>query len=48
MGYACSVEDMRHRALDTLLNTYENIKLLARAEQQYFTILDAIELMEKS
>jgi hypothetical protein len=48
MGYACSVEDMRHRALDTLLGAYEAVKLLAHSEQQYFSILDAIELLEKS
>jgi hypothetical protein len=46
MGYACGVEDMRHRALDALLHAYENIRLMAAAETKYHDLLNVIDRME--
>jgi hypothetical protein len=47
MGYAASVEDMRHRALDALLHAYENIKLMAAADTKYHDLLNVIDNMER-
>lgn len=47
MGYACSVEDMRHRALDALLTAYEGIKLNLSADAKYHDILNLIDYMER-
>lgn len=46
MGYACSVEDMRHRALDTLLGAWEAIHLMARCNLTFADISATMEDME--
>jgi len=46
MGYACSVEDMRHRALDSLLAAWEAIHLLANSSLTFMEIAATMEDME--
>jgi hypothetical protein len=46
MGYACSVEDMRHRALDALLAAWEQIHLLANSNLTFTAISVTMDSME--
>jgi hypothetical protein len=47
MGYACGVEDMRHRALDALLAAWESIHLMANSDLTFSAVSAMMDSMEK-